>query len=39
MVDKLFRMRRNAGDALHELGRAPTAAELAKRLDVPEKKR
>ena len=37
MVDKLFRMRRMQETLSHELGRAPTAAELAKRLDVPEK--
>ncbi len=37
MVDKLFRMRRMQETLAHELGRAPTAAELAKRLDVPEK--
>ena len=37
MVDKLFRMRRMQEALSHELGRAPTAAELAVRLDVPEK--
>ncbi len=37
MVDKLFRMRRMQETLAHELGRAPTAAELAKRLEVPEK--
>ena len=37
MVDKLFRMRRTQEVLSHELGRAPTAAELAQRLDVPEK--
>lgn len=37
MVDKLFRMRRMQETLAHELGRAPTAAELAQRLDVPEK--
>ncbi|MGD9782817.1 MAG: RNA polymerase sigma factor RpoD/SigA, partial [Kiritimatiellia bacterium] len=37
MVDKLFRMRRMQETLSHELGRAPAAAELAKRLDVPEK--
>ncbi len=37
MVDKLFRMRRMQETLAHELGRLPTARELAKRLDVPEK--
>ncbi len=37
MVDKLFRMRRMQETMSHELGRAPLAAELAVRLDVPEK--
>lgn len=37
MVDKLFRMRRMQEALTHELGRAPTAVELAVRLDVPEK--
>ncbi len=37
MVDKLFRMRRMQETLAHELGRAPTPAELAQRLDVPEK--
>lgn len=37
MVDKLFRMRRMQETLTHELGRAPTAVELAVRLDVPEK--
>ena len=37
MVDKLFRMRRMQETLSHELGRVPTAAELAKRLDVTEK--
>lgn len=37
MVDKLFRMRRMQEALSHELGRAPTPAELAKKLDVPEK--
>ena len=37
MVDKLFRMRRMQEAMSHELGRAPLAAELAVRLDVPEK--
>ena len=37
MVDKLFRMRRMQETLAHEFGRAPTAKELAVRLDVPEK--
>ena len=37
MVDKLFRMRRMQETLSHELGRAPTPAELAGKLDVPEK--
>jgi RNA polymerase primary sigma factor len=37
MVDKLFRMRRMQETLAHELGRVPTSAELAKRLEVPEK--
>ena len=37
MVDKLFRMRRMQETLSHELGRAPTAGELAPRLGVPEK--
>ena len=37
MVDKLFRMRRMQETLSHELGRVATAAELAVRLDVPEK--
>ena len=37
MVDKLFRMRRMQETLSHELGRAPTTAEMAKRLEVPEK--
>ena len=37
MVDKLFRMRRMQETLSHELGRVPTARELAGRLDVPEK--
>jgi RNA polymerase primary sigma factor len=37
MVDKLFRMRRMQETLAHELGRVPTALELAQRLDVPEK--
>ncbi|NCA82634.1 MAG: sigma-70 family RNA polymerase sigma factor [Opitutae bacterium] len=37
MVDKLFRMRRMQETLSHELGRVPLAAELAARLDVPEK--
>jgi len=37
MVDKLFRMRRTQEVLSNELSRAPTAAELAQRLDVPEK--
>jgi RNA polymerase primary sigma factor len=37
MVDKLFRMRRMQETLSHELGRAPTAKELAARLDVTEK--
>jgi RNA polymerase primary sigma factor len=37
MVDKLFRMRRMQEALAHELGRAPSPKELAKRLEVPEK--
>ena len=37
MVDKLFRMRRMQETLAHELGRAPTAGELAQSLDVSEK--
>ena len=37
MVDKLFRMRRMQETMSHELGRVATSAELAVRLDVPEK--
>lgn len=37
MVDKLFRMRRTQETLTHELGRAPTPNELAKRLEVPVK--
>ncbi len=37
MVDKLFRMRRMQETLAHELGHVPTAAELGKRLEVPEK--
>jgi RNA polymerase primary sigma factor len=37
MVDKLFRMRRTHEALSHELGRVPTGAELAQRLEVPEK--
>jgi RNA polymerase primary sigma factor len=37
MVDKLFRMRRMQEKLSHELGRVPTAAELAMRLEVAEK--
>jgi RNA polymerase primary sigma factor len=37
MVDKLFRMRRTQEALAHELGRAPSPKELAKRLEVPEK--
>ena len=37
MVDKLFRMRRMQEALAHQLGRVPTPAELAKKLDVTEK--
>ena len=37
MVDKLFRMRRMQETLAHQLGRVPTPAELAKKLDVTEK--
>ncbi len=37
MVDKLFRMRRTQEALSHELGRVATPAELAQRLEVPEK--
>ncbi len=35
MVDKLFRMRRTYEAMTHELGRQPTAQEVALRMDVP----
>ena len=36
LVDRLFRMRRAQEELLHELGRAPSAAELGERLGISE---